>query len=121
MRKFLIAAPMALAAAAMLTSPASAAPGNRYNNVQITKEINQLDRKIDRAQQQRSISPREANQLHREVRQIQNLRVQYARGGFTNRELRTLDGKITNVTQQLRTERNDRNDRNHSNRHDYRR
>ena len=69
MRKFLIAAPMALAAAAMLTSPASAAPGNRYNNVQITKEINQLDRKIDRAQQQRSISPREANQLHREVRQ----------------------------------------------------
>lgn len=109
MRKFLIAAPMALAAAAMLTTPASAAPGTRYNSVQISQDINQLDRQIDRAQQQRTISSREAKQLHREVKQIQNLRAQYARGGFTNAELRTLDGKITNVKQQLRVSKNDRN------------
>lgn len=118
MRKFLIAAPMALAAAAMLTTPASAAPSTRYNSVQITKDISQLDRQIDRAQQQRSISSREANQLHRQVKQIQNLRVQYARGGYTNAELRTLDGKITNVKQQLRVVRNTPN---HSGGHSYHR
>lgn len=109
MRKFLIAAPLALATAALLGTPASAAPGHTNSGSQITKEINQLDRQIDRAQDRRAISSREANQLHRDVRQIKNLRNQYARGGFTRAELRTLDGKVTNVKYQLRMERNDRN------------
>ena len=110
MRKFLIAAPLALATAAVLATPASAAPGS-YNSAQISREISQLDSRIDRAQARRAISPREANQLHREVRQIRDLRAHYARGGFTRAELRTLNVRIDNVERKLRAERNDRDNR----------
>ena len=44
MRKFLIAAPLALATAAVLATPASAAPGS-YNSAQISREI--IDIKLD--------------------------------------------------------------------------
>ncbi len=110
MRKFLIATPLALAAATLLANPASAAP-QTYNSAQITRDINQLDRQIDQAQSRRAISPREASQLHRQVREIQTLRAQYARGGFTRAELRTLDSRIDSVKQQLRTSHNDRDHR----------
>lgn len=110
MRKFLIAAPLALAAAATLATPASAAPGMR-GGWQIGKEISQLERQVERAQQRRLISWNEATRLHRQVDQLQNLHTRYARGGFTNAELRILDNRIDNVKRQLRFERFDRNDR----------
>ena len=110
MRKFLIAAPLALAAAVTLATPASAASAMQ-GGWQMGKEINQLDRQIERAQQRHAISWREATRLHREVDQLENLHTRYARGGFTRAELRILDSRIDSVKRQLRSERFDGNDR----------
>lgn len=109
MRKFLIAAPLALAAAATLATPASAA-SYTSSPAQVRKEIAQLDRQIDRAKERKTISWREARQLHNRVDQLEKLYVRYARNGFTRIELRVLDNRVDAVQRQLRIERHDNND-----------
>ncbi|AZI36941.1 hypothetical protein NT2_01_06210 [Caenibius tardaugens NBRC 16725] len=106
MRKFMIATPLALAAAAVLATPASAAPGFT-NGRQAAQEIQQLERQVDRAEQRNQISRREATQLNRQVDQLEKLHARYARGGFTRTELRSLDSRINTVKQQLRSSQSD--------------
>jgi beta-lactamase class A len=105
MRKLTIALPFALAAAAVLATPAAAAsfasPG------QLRAEINQLDRQAN--EQRRGISPRESQQLERQVDQLQNLYARYARGGFTRTELNTLGARVDAVRTTLRAQKFDRN------------
>lgn len=112
MRKFIIAAPLALAAAVIVASPASAASFS--NAGQIRNEINQLDRRIDQLQRGPNafggISGREAQKLERQVDQLHDLYARYARGGFTRGELNTLGARVDAVRAQLRAERFDRND-----------
>ncbi|MGC1269623.1 MAG: hypothetical protein WA842_03390 [Croceibacterium sp.] len=108
MRKFIIAAPLALAAAIAVASPASAASFN--NPGQIRSEINQLDRRIDQLQRGPGISGREAQKLERQVDQLHDLYARYARGGFTRGELNTLGARVDAVRAQLRAERFDHND-----------
>lgn len=109
--------PLALAAVA---APASAAPnwnghdGNNANYIarELRSEIRQLDRQIDRAQATRRISSREAAGLHRDVDGLQRLYANYARGGFTNGELRSLQNRVDQVERNLNKELRDTNRRN---------
>ncbi|OCC23256.1 hypothetical protein MB02_11445 [Croceicoccus estronivorus] len=108
MHKFLIATPLALAAAAILATPATAATG-MHGRADIGRDIAQLDRQIDRAEQRDLISWREATRLHKQVDRIETLHARYARGGFTNGELRILNSRVDTVKRQLHLERSDRN------------
>lgn len=106
MKKFLIAAPLALAAGAIVATPASAAPF--ANAGQLRAEIAQLDRQVDNL---RGISPREEKRLEAQVDQLQRLYRDYARGGFTRSELQRLDGQVNTVKAQIFAQSRDRNGR----------
>jgi len=96
MKKLFLAAPLALAAGALLTTPASAATWN--NPGQIRAEINQLDRQVDHA---RGLSRSEEKRLEKQVDQLQKLYKTYARNGFTRGELNILSTRIDSVRNQL--------------------
>ena len=104
MKKLFLAAPLALAAGALLTSPASAAsyksPG------QIRSEINQLDRQIDRS---RGLTSAEERQLTRRIDQVQSLYRTYSRNGFSRAELSVLSTRVDVIRNQLYRQANDRN------------
>ena len=106
MTKFLIAAPLALAAIAAVATPASAA--DRANPGQIRTEIAQLDRQVDRM---RGLSPREEQRLENQVDRLQALYRTYARGGFNRGELQRLDGQLSAVRAQVYAQSHDRNGR----------
>lgn len=107
MRKFLFAAPLALAAASVLAVPASAAP-YVHNAGKLRGEIAQLDRQIDRAEQRRLLSRQEASRLERQVDQLRDQHARFARGGFSRAELRILDQRIGMLKRQLSREIADR-------------
>ena len=90
MKTFLIAAPLALAAAVAVGTPASAAPWNSAG--QIRSEIAQLDRQVDRLHDRR---------LENQVDRLQALYRGYARGGFTRGELQRLDSQLSAVRAQV--------------------
>ncbi|MXP25564.1 hypothetical protein GRI39_05845 [Altererythrobacter indicus] len=100
MRKSLFAAPLALAAALALTTPAMAAPA-RYNDSGITSQITQLDWQINRAEQRRIISNREAQSYHRELNQVQKLNRQLSRNGLSGNEAKLLDNKLQRIKGKL--------------------
>lgn len=110
-----IAASLVLGAAV----PASAAPWHGRDNYR--QEIVQLDRQIDRAQERRLISHREAERLERKVDQVQKLHAAYARNGFTKSELRILDQRIDSVKRQIAAEIADRDRAPHGRPGDHRR
>jgi hypothetical protein len=107
MKKLFLAAPLALVAGALLTSPASAA--NYHSAGQIRAEISQLDRQVDRA---RGLTSTEERQLERRVDQLQSLYSRYARNGFSRAELTVLTTRIDVVRNQLARQSHDRNGRN---------
>jgi len=104
-KKFLLAAPLMLAAGAVLATPASAASVN--NPGQMRSEIQQLDRQIERM---RGLSGREEQRLQRQVDQLQGLYQSFARGGFSRSELQRLDRELTAVKTQVSHQSRDRND-----------
>src|SRR5262245_57103020 len=107
MNKFLIAAPLALAAAAALATPASAASWTSPS--QIRSEIAQLDRQVDHL---RGLSPREEARLSNQVDRLQATYRSYARGGFTRGELQRLDGQLSAIRAQVYAQSRDRDGRN---------
>ncbi len=108
-----LAASLALGAAV----PASAAPG-RSEGFGVRQEIQQLDRKIEQAEQRRLISRDEANKLDRSLNQVERLHQTYARNGLSRAELRTLDNRLDAVERQLTREIADRNGRGGRDRYD---
>lgn len=113
MRKIVISA--MIAGAAVLATPAAAAAqnyggwGNQGNG--IAQEINQLQNQVQRAQQRRTISAREATALRRQVTMLQrNFRL-YSRNGLDRREVATFQSQVNQVRQGLRAERRDRDNR----------
>lgn len=106
MRKFILAAPLALAAAAVLATPASAA--SVTSPASLRAQISALDHQADAGR--RGISPREAAGLNRQVDQLQDLYARYARGGFTRVELNTLGARINAVRANFAAQKFDRND-----------
>ena len=113
MKKLFLAAPLALAAAGLLSAPASAAHWS--NAGQLRTEINQLDRQIDRA---RGLSPREEQRLDNQVDRLQSLYRSYVRNGINRAEARVLSGRIDQVRNQLFRQANDHN--RHNGRNDWR-
>ncbi len=118
MRKTLFATPLALAAAAtLIASPASAAPGHRDDTRGgLRSEINQLDRKIDRLEQRRLITRTEANRLDRKVKRLEDQLVRYARNGLTRAEIRLINNRIETVDRQIEREVKTRKLQHHNNR-----
>lgn len=94
MKKLLFAAPLALAAGALLASPASAQSWNAGNPAGLRAEIAQLDRQIDRT---RGLSNREERALEQRVDRLQSLYKGYARHGFTRAEVQSLQREIASV------------------------
>ncbi|MCW1381555.1 hypothetical protein OLX02_01840 [Novosphingobium sp. KCTC 2891] len=120
MKKLILAAliPAAIAGAA---APASAQAwhGNAHDrhdsgwqtparNGDIRQQINGLRQQIDRAEQRRTISRREADGLRREARDIQRQYASFARRGLDRSEYRTLQRRVDDVRSHLRMERRDR-------------
>ena len=108
MRKFIIsvAAAGAMFAAA---APASAQHGGQYRGGghQIGQQINQLHSQIARAEQNRRISPREANGLRRQAMNVQRNFRQFSRDGLNRREHAVLQQQVQQIRHNLRVERRD--------------
>ena len=94
MKKIFLAAPLALAAGALLSSPAAAQTWNHGNPGQLRVEIAQLDKQVDRT---RGLSNREERALERRVDRLQSLYRSYARHGFSRAEVQTLQREIASV------------------------
>jgi hypothetical protein len=112
MNKILLAAPLALAAGALLASPASAQSWNN-NAGQLRAEIAQLDKQVDRT---RGLSNREERALEKRVDRLQSLYRNYARHGFTRNEVQALQREIASVRVALQRQSHDWNNhagRNH--------
>lgn len=73
----------------------------------IRTQIWALDRDIDRAERNRTITRRESSGLRRDVRNLQNQFQVYNRNGLNFQEVRTLQQRVNNVRTRLRLERAD--------------
>ena len=107
MRKILLS--IVLASTALGAVPASAQYWRIQPTVQrqIQSDINQLANRIQRAEQRRTISPREARSLRREAIQVQRLYNRYSRNGLTRSEVAQLESLVNRLRQRLRLERRD--------------
>lgn len=106
MRKFVT---MFVGAAVLGAVPATAQgwrPDGRVNR-EISQDIGQLDRQIDRAEQRRTVSRREAAKLRRQADQIDRSYRRFQRGGLSREEVRSLEQQVNRLRQQLRLERRD--------------
>lgn len=105
MRKFLISA------AVLSATLAAAAPvaAQNYRGDNIKQQLDQVEDRIERAQQRRTISQREAQQLDNRVDRLEELYNRYRRNGLTRNERQDLQQRIDTLRQQIRFERNDGN------------
>lgn len=106
----LLAAPAAIAALA-LAVPAAAAPYHRTDGDSLRRDIGQLERQLDRLDDTRRISEREEKRLDRQIDGLERTWRDYARGGFTHGERRSLSAQIARVRNDLHLQANDRNGR----------
>jgi len=111
-KTILFAAPLALAAVAVLTTPAAAAS---WNPGELRSDISQLDRQIDRAQRNGDLTRNEAARLRGQVDSVQSLYTRFARGGFSRTELSQLNQRVDAVQNQLVRNATDRNHRGDNN------
>ncbi|MFN3814650.1 hypothetical protein [Brevundimonas sp.] len=103
---------VAVPAAAQNHGPARGGPAAHAPAWQsIAQRKATLDRRIDRAAQNRAISPREANSLRAELNAIVRLETQYRRGGLTRWEMRDLDQRYDRLSARVQAERADNNRR----------
>ena len=102
----LVTSALAASLALGIAVPASAAAWNAPG--QLRQQIAQLDRQIDRAAANRTISRWEARQLDQRVANIRAMFNNYARGGFTRQELKNLDNRVDEVKRQLTIQKRDR-------------
>lgn len=115
MRKLLVSIALATAtvgsAAIVTAAPAAAQPApwrlSPGAHRQIQQDINQLDRQINRAEQRRTISRREAFGLRRDANDIRQTYARFSRNGLTRVEVRDLQNRVNRVHQRLRLEQRD--------------
>jgi hypothetical protein len=108
MKKLLLAAPLALAAGALLGSPVSAQSWTYGNAGQLRAEIAQLDRQVDHT---RGLSNREERALEARVDRLRDLYRNYARGGFNRFEVQSLEREIASVRVAIERQSRDWNNR----------
>ena len=104
MRKILISAILLSSIAA---APAAAQRHDRgfVAGPGIERELDQIERQIDRLRDRRLISGREANRLQREADQIDRLHDRFRRDGLTRGEVGQLQHRIERLRSELREER----------------
>ncbi|MDB5724817.1 MAG: hypothetical protein JWQ16_1571 [Novosphingobium sp.] len=73
----------------------------------IRQQIWNLDRAIDRATQNRTITRRESDGLRRDVASLRNQFQMFNRSGLNFQEVRILQGRVNSVRTRLRLERAD--------------
>ncbi|KPF91415.1 hypothetical protein IP81_10870 [Novosphingobium sp. AAP83] len=124
MRKTIIALALSTMIAGV-AAPAMARDNDRYpgnnraeasyltpaRNAEIRRDINQLDNRIQRAQANHRLSPREAQGLRRDARDIKQTYNRYANRGLSVSEYRTLERRIAVVNARLQIDKRDRDGR----------
>lgn len=80
-------------------------------NAEIRRDINLLDSRIQRAQANHRLSPREAQGLRRDARDIKQTYNRFANRGLSVSEYRTLERRIAVVNARLQMEKRDRDGR----------
>ena len=106
MRKFLVST--LLISAIAVAAPASAQYRGGYGQgVGIERQLDQLERRIDRARDRRLISRNEARRLENQAEYIDRLHDRYRRNGLSPRERHDLQVRIDRLRQQFRWERQD--------------
>ena len=108
MRKVLLS--MVALSTVAVAMPAQAAHYS-HRGSQIERQLDQIAKQVERAEQRRAISRREANGLLRRADQIDRLHDRYARNGLDRREMATLQRQVNDLRQDLRFERRDRDGR----------
>lgn len=125
MRKTVLAAILPALLAAGVATPALAHDNDRYpggnraeaayltpaRNAEIRRDIYALDARIQRAQSNRAISPREAQGLRRDARDIKQTYTRYANRGLSMNEYRTLERRVATINSRLHAEKRDRDGR----------
>lgn len=121
MKKTLISiAAVSTLAAAALPAIASAQPygGGAWQNIN-QRQAN-LDRRIDQGVRGGGLTPREAQSLRYEFRQLVQLENRYRRGGLNNWERADLNRRFDTLSARIRFERHDRQDRRYGQGYGYR-
>ena len=113
MKKTLISiAAVSTLAAAAIPAIASAQPYGGHGGWQnINQRQANLDRRIDQGVRNHSLTPREAQSLRYEFRQLVRLEDRYRRGGLNNWERADLNRRFDALSARIRFERHDRQDR----------
>jgi hypothetical protein len=78
-------------------------------NAMIRADIDQLDIVINRAQQRRTLSPREAAGLRMQARDVKRMYFGYARDGLNRNEVIALEQRVNQIRGRLQMERRDWN------------
>lgn len=81
--------------------------GYAQQGMGIERELDQIEQRIDRAVDRRTISRSEGQRLTRQAEQIDRLHDRYRRNGLTQQEHSDLQNRLQNLRQQLRFERQD--------------
>lgn len=103
-RSKIAGAAFAAALGLALATPASAAGWN--NGAHFRQQINQLDKRVDRA---RGVSNREERRLDRQVERLEDAYSHYRRGGFNRSEAYAMQRMIDQVRHQFAAQRRDGN------------
>jgi len=96
-----------------VAAPATAAQsfGHGRHGSAIENQLDQIANRIERAEQRRQVSRREAQSLLRRADQIDRQHDRFARNGLDRREFAELQRQVNDLKQQLRFERQDRDNR----------
>jgi hypothetical protein len=115
MRKFLIPALLLASIAAPAAAQYHGGHDGRRGGLGIERQIDQIERQIDRLRDRRLISSSEAHRLSRRAEQIDRLHDRYRRNGLSRREHGDLQRRIHDLRQRVQYERRegreDRRDR----------
>lgn len=114
MRKLLVSAALILSSA-IAAAPAAAQyypNDNRYGydrrgGQHIERQLYQLRQRVERAEDRDRLSPRERNQLLRQIYGIDRLYDRYRRNGLTRWEMQDIQNRVQHLRQRFRWERQD--------------
>lgn len=100
----LICAPLLAApSVAQITISGVYQAGGGQRGQELLRQLNRVDRQIDRARDEDQLSRREARALNREARQVETLSARYAQGGLSEAEAAELQFRISALNGQIGT------------------
>jgi len=105
MRKLIVAALIAATVAAPAAAQHRGGYDNRGRSAGIERQVDQLERQIDRLRDRRLISANESVRLTRQAEQIDRLHLRYRRDGLSPREVSDLQQRIAALRDRVQNER----------------